>query len=150
MSFYSYGEETAVLRATNCIFRDDGHELFTQGVGAVDILIDYSDFQGGYSGQGNIDADPCFVDSGYWDNNDTTSDSADDFWVDGDYHLQSEAGYWSPVLGDWIAASVTSPCIDAGDPNGPVGEEPQPNGARINMGAYGGTIEASKSYLGEL
>jgi hypothetical protein len=31
----------------------------------------------------------------------------------------------------------------------PIGLEPFPNGGRINMGAYGGTIEASKSYFGE-
>ena len=35
--------------------------------------------------------------------------------------------------------------IDAGDPNSPVGKEPEPNGGRINMGAYGGTSQASKS-----
>jgi hypothetical protein len=40
---------------------------------------------------------------------------------------------------------VTSPCIDAGDPNGSIGWEPFPNGGVINMGAYGGTAEASKS-----
>jgi len=45
---------------------------------------------------------------------------------------------------------VTSPCIDAGDPNSPVGDEPEPNGGRINMGAYGGTEEASKSHTSEL
>jgi hypothetical protein len=48
-----------------------------------------------------------------------------------------------------VKDDVTSPCIDAGDPNSPVGEEPFPNGGRINMGAYGGTAEASKSYFGE-
>ena len=44
---------------------------------------------------------------------------------------------------------VTSPCIDAGDPMSPIGREPFPNGGRINMGAYGGTAEASKSYFGK-
>ncbi len=29
----------------------------------------------------------------------------------------------------------------------PIGYEPFPNGGRINMGAYGGTEEASKSYF---
>jgi len=43
---------------------------------------------------------------------------------------------------------VTSPCIDAGDPMNPIGLEPFPNSGRINMGAYGGTSEASKSYFG--
>ena len=35
--------------------------------------------------------------------------------------------------------------IGAGDLSSPVGEEPFPNGGRVNMGAYGGTGEASKS-----
>jgi parallel beta-helix repeat protein len=30
-----------------------------------------------------------------------------------------------------------SPCIDAGDPNSDYSQEPNPNGGRINMGAYG-------------
>jgi hypothetical protein len=40
---------------------------------------------------------------------------------------------------------VTSPAIDAGDPAGPVGQEPLPHGGVVNMGVYGGTAEASKS-----
>ncbi len=32
-----------------------------------------------------------------------------------------------------------SPCIDAGDPSSPFSLEPEPNGGRINMGAYGNT-----------
>jgi predicted outer membrane repeat protein len=36
-----------------------------------------------------------------------------------------------------------SPCIDAGDPVDDVGEEPEPNGNRINIGAYGGTAQAA-------
>jgi len=48
-----------------------------------------------------------------------------------------------------VQDDVTSPCIDAGDPSSPIGFEPFPNGGRINMGAYGGTAEASKSYFGE-
>ncbi|HCO94134.1 MAG TPA: hypothetical protein DIU00_09315 [Phycisphaerales bacterium] len=42
----------------------------------------------------------------------------------------------------------TCPCIDAGDPNSPVAFEPFPNGGIINIGAYGGTLEASKSPSG--
>jgi len=44
-----------------------------------------------------------------------------------------------------VIDGITSPCIDAGDPSSPVEDEPEPNGGRINMGAYGGTAEASKS-----
>ncbi len=97
------------------------------------------------NGLGNIDADPRFADSGYWNPNDTLDALDDDFWVDGDYHLKSQAGRWNPRTETWVIDDVTSPCIDAGDPDAAVGLEPAPNGGRINMGAYGGTIEASKS-----
>jgi len=36
-----------------------------------------------------------------------------------------------------------SPCIDAGDPTSYFGLEPEPDGGRINMGAYGNTPEAT-------
>ena len=100
-------------------------------------------------GPGNIDGDPCFVDLGHWDTNGTPEDSNDDFFVEGDYHLRSQAGRWDPNSASWVQDDVTSPCIDAGDPNSPIGYEPFPNGGIINMGAYGGTAEASKSYFGE-
>jgi len=41
--------------------------------------------------------------------------------------------------------SPNSPCIDAGDPASDYSLEPQPNGGRINMGAYGNTIYAETS-----
>ncbi|MHC4740635.1 MAG: right-handed parallel beta-helix repeat-containing protein [Planctomycetota bacterium] len=81
-------------------------------------------------GEGNIDADPCFADP-----------------TGGDCHLKSQGGRWDPNEGQWRTDDVTSPCIDAGDPMSPVGLEPFPNGGIINMGAYGGTTEASKSYF---
>jgi L-ascorbate metabolism protein UlaG (beta-lactamase superfamily) len=69
-------------------------------------------------------------------------------WVDGDYHLKSQAGRWQPKTQSWVLDPVTSLCIDAGRLTDPVGLEPFPNGGIINMGAYGGTIQASKSYFG--
>jgi parallel beta-helix repeat protein len=39
--------------------------------------------------------------------------------------------------------SSASPAIDSGDPASDCALEPQPNGSRINMGAYGGTSEAA-------
>jgi predicted outer membrane repeat protein len=101
------------------------------------------------NGVGSIFVDPCFVQPGYWDPNGTPEDSNDDFWVDGDYHLKSQAGRWDPKTQAWTMDDVTSPCIDAGNPKSPIGHEPFPNGGRINMGAYGGTAEASKSYFGK-
>lgn len=73
---------------------------------------------------------------------------SDDPLFSGDYRLKSEAGRWDPNRRIWVKDGVTSPCIDTGDPNSPVGGEPAPNGGRINMGAYGGTAEASKSVAG--
>jgi parallel beta-helix repeat protein len=99
-------------------------------------------------GTGDILAEPLFVSNGYWDSNGTI-DESDDFWVDGDFHVTSQAGRWSPNLKRWINDSLTSPCIDAGgepnDPNSNWTGELWPNGRRINIGAYGGTPEASMS-----
>lgn len=48
--------------------------------------------------------------------------------VNGDYHLQA-----------------VSPAMDSGDPTDPYDNEPQPSGCRINIGAYGNTVEATIS-----
>lgn len=90
--------------------------------------VTYSDVQGVWQGTGNIDTDPLFVEVGFWDPNGTPEDINDDFWVQGDYHLQSQAGRWDPNSLSWVQDAVTSPCIDAGYPNSPVGNEPMPNG----------------------
>jgi len=110
--------------------------------------VTYCDVKGGSPGEGNIDTDPCFAKPGCWAANGTPDDANDDFWVDGDYHLKSQAGRWDANEGRWVTDDVTSPCIDAGDPMSPIGLQPFPNGGIINMGAYGGTGEASKSYFG--
>lgn len=99
--------------------------------------------------EGNIDTDPCFADAGYWDPHGTPDDANDDSWVYGDYHLKSQAGRWDPNEGRWTIDDVTSSCIDAGDRMSPIGLEVFPNGGIVNMGVYGGTAEASKSYFGK-
>jgi hypothetical protein len=106
------------------------------------LNVSYCDVEGGLAGidsggtvnwgPGNIDVDPLFVDS-----------------YDSDYHLKSQAGRWDVNEGRWTKDGVTSLCIDAGNPTSPIGDEPFPNGGVINMGAYGGTPKASKSYFGE-
>lgn len=93
----------------------------------------YSCIQGGYEGVGNISevdgcADPLFVDP-----------------ANQDFHLKSAAGRWDVATKKWVMDEVTSPGIDAGDPNIPVAYETAPNGNRIDIGAYGGTKEASRS-----
>ena len=102
-----------------------------------DLIINYSDVRGGSSdivledgtlnwGDGNIGADPCFVEPGFWDPNGTPGDANDDFWIDGDYHLLEY-----------------SPCINAGDPcyvAGPnetdLDGRPRVLFGRIDMGVY--------------
>ncbi len=121
-------------------------------------VITYCNMPGAFGGTGNIDLDPLFVDPGYWDSNGTPGDLGDEFWVDGDYHLKSEGWRWDTQRGLWTWDDVTSRCIDAGNPNSPLGDElltipADPNGQwgqniRINMGAFGGTEQASIPPLG--
>ena len=114
------------LTLVNCILWNNTPTEVRIGGGTVSVT--YSDIRGGFTGEGNIAADPLFADP-----------------ANGDYHLKSRAGRWDPLSESWVIDGITSPCIDAGDPGSPVGDETQPNGGRINMGAYGGTTEASKS-----
>jgi hypothetical protein len=72
-------------RIANCIIRDNAAGQI-QGA----PIVTCSDIQGGAPGEGNIDADPCFVEAGHWDSN--------GLWIAGDYHL-----------------APGSLCVDAGD-----------------------------------
>ena len=134
-------------RVSNCIFWANSSPAIRIQHGQP-AVVDYCNVQGGWPGEGNIDLDPCFVEPGRLDPNGTPEDGSDDFWVDGDYHLRSQAGRWDPAGQTWAQDDVTSPCIDAGDPNSAIGTEPFPNGGRVNLGAYGASDEASKTYFG--
>jgi L-ascorbate metabolism protein UlaG (beta-lactamase superfamily) len=57
--------------------------------------VTYSDVQGGFEGEGNIDVLPRFVEPGQWAHPGTPQAT----WVRGNYHIFSD-----------------SPCVDAGDP----------------------------------
>lgn len=77
---------------------------------------------------------------------DANSLSVDPLFVNaagGDYHLSSTAGSYRTA--GFIADATTSPCLDAGDPATPIGDEVSPHGARVEMGAFGGTAQASLS-----
>jgi parallel beta-helix repeat protein len=103
------------------------------------------DFGGGAtSGVGVILTDPSFVADGFWDDR-GTAETDDDLWINGDYHLQSSAGRWDPQRKRWVTDALHSGCIDAGDPSSNFRPELWPHGQRINLGAYGGTPEASMS-----
>jgi len=138
----------AIARMTQCIVWDGPDPFTAHPEVPPEIVVTNSNVQGGYPGEGNVDIDPLFVDPGYWDTNDTPADANDDVWIAGDYHLRSQAGHWDVEAENWVLDEETSPCIDLGDPNGPLGAEPFPNGGFVNLGAYGGTAEASRSYFG--
>jgi len=139
---------TGSVQARGCIFWANGARR-EQDEGGDKLLTGYREQIGGapkaatleyccvqgwtpqHGGIGNIGVDPLFV--------------APD---QNDFHLQSQAGHWDGTSLAWVLDDVTSPCIDAGDPNSPVGPEPFPNGGRVNMGVYGGTCEGSKSWFG--
>jgi hypothetical protein len=100
--------------------------------------VNYSDVSGGRPGvsgtgtvawgSGNLSTDPSFADPN-----------------SGDYQLKSTRGRYWPEHEVWVLDTVSSVCIDAGDPNSGYDLEPQPNGSRINMGSDGGTVYASLS-----
>ncbi len=132
----------ASLHANTCIFWanfgeeiDPGMDYEAQISGDPNfVTVEYCCVEGWTperGGIGNIGVDPLFV--------------APD---QNDFHLQSQAGHWDGASLAWVADDVTSPCIDAGDPLIAVEHELFPNGGIVNMGAYGGTCEASKSWFG--
>jgi hypothetical protein len=74
-----------LLAAHNCIIRSCTPQSLQISGGIPSVT--YSNIEGGWEGEGNIDLDPRFVQPGYWDDNDTPEIPDDDFWVDGDYRL---------------------------------------------------------------
>jgi len=115
------------VRAGNCILWDgNGPNGGIWNGDESGITIVYSNVQGGWAGLGNIDADPCFVETGHWDSAGTPGTLTDDIWLEGDYRLR-----WD------------SPCVDAGDPRAApdagvtdFAGRPRRWGAVVDMGAY--------------
>jgi len=150
------GVKVGSAKIENTIIYNNQNSQLEVDYGCV-AEISYCNIQGGLEGivgsgdviggLGNIDVDPCFVRLGQWD--------VENFVLyEGNYHLQSYG--WrveedSPLA--WTYDYLTSRCIDAGNPGYPIANEPKivPNdlkndfGAnrRINMGAFGGTNQAS-------
>jgi hypothetical protein len=111
------------IKFENCILWDEGSAVLNDANSA--FTMRYCDVRGGWTGQGNINADPCFVEAGYWEYG-APADSYNDLWVDGDYHL----------LG-------TSPCTNRGDPcyvyepgATDIAGNPRVTGGAVDIGAY--------------
>jgi hypothetical protein len=101
-----------IVTLRDCIVWGNGSDGSSAQLAPVEAIVRYSCVEGGFAGEGNIDAVPRFL-------------AADD------YHLHPD-----------------SACIDAGDPADDPGPEPTPNGNRVNLGAYGGTLHATRSLSG--
>jgi hypothetical protein len=111
-----YGGLPAV---TNCIVRDNGVDDTFEQIDCSAPTVNYSNVEGSFPGNGNIDLDPGFVVPGCW----VLVNDIDQMWVHGDYHLR-----------------LDSPCIDAGDPDYAssgavdIDGEPRVMAGRVDMG----------------
>jgi MYXO-CTERM domain-containing protein len=74
------------------------------------------------------------------------TDRSGDGLVPGTGDLSEPVTFADLVSGD-LRLPAAQGTTDKGDPADAVGEEPAPNGGRINLGAYGGTAEAELSLL---
>lgn len=105
--FNSYSSPTI----TNCILWGNGPQGFFNS-GGSNPTVTYSNIQGGFPGEGNIDADPRFMTyKGYDYLLNVTSPCIDT----GDPSIEDGISDWHPRWPDWL-----------------------PNGSRSDMGAYGG------------
>lgn len=111
----------------NCILAGNGDDFYINTTSA--LTVSYSLSQEGFTGQGNFTADPLFADT-----------------LNEDFHLKSMSGRYAPASQTWVMDAVHSPAIDAGDLTSVYNNEPAPNGNRIDLGCYGNTMYASKSY----
>jgi hypothetical protein len=96
---------------TNCILWDNGSQGFFNSYGS-NPTVTYSNVQGGYTGEGNISADPLFVTFHGFDYLLDVGSPCIDM---GDPSIEDGISDWHPRWPDWY-----------------------PNGPRSDMGAYGG------------
>ncbi len=126
---------------------DDAYYALKSETG-VTVISDYNTY---YTTNTNLfDYNGTVGNTGPMGPNDLTSNPL--FVGSGDYHILStndsyHAGEWPPLTatsGTWTTDGSTSPALDAGNPADPYSNEPV-GGTAINQGAYGNTVQASKS-----
>ena len=106
------GEYCSLDLKNSILWENDGPQIHVEPTSPIEVT--YSDVEGGWEGEGNIDEDPLFCDG-----------------PDGGYYLQQ------------IAAGQTedSPCVNAGDPNsepidGTTRTDGLPDGDIVDMGYH--------------
>lgn len=124
----------STLLVNNIVARNVGSSGIVAAGNVVATLLrnnvwknDVRDYSGLEPGANDISDDPLFVGGEPYD-----------------YHLQSVHGSWHDDAADFVYDELTSTSIDRGVALD-VGDEPAPNGGRINLGFAGGTEFASKS-----
>ncbi len=91
----STGQSPSNIRVGNGILRNGGDEIRINDDSMVQVT--FSNVQGNYGDEGNIDVDPPFASAGSWNDRGTPDDLVDDVWTEGDYRLPAD-----------------SPCVDVG------------------------------------
>ncbi len=138
--YFGQSESYPISIVNTIVWANNPDQIYTAT--AYNGYVRASDIQGGWppmSGPGpiNKNVDPCFADP-----------------LQGDFHLKSAAGRWDPNQYQWVKDSVTSLCIDAGydslDFSLTWKNELWPHGELRNIGAYGGTPQASMSLRDDL
>jgi parallel beta-helix repeat protein len=131
-------------------FHSDYNDLYTSGTGKVGFWENVArstltDWRNASLGDADsFSADPLFV----------NADAADfhEQSTQGSFHggslapvLDAATGLPAPGVANETKDAADSPAIDAGDPASSAALEPAPNGAYVNLGAFGNTAQASKS-----
>jgi hypothetical protein len=152
-----YGQRSSLNISNSILWNNAGSQIRSDYSG---VDLSYSNIKGGAQGilgyaenNSNINIKPDFAENGYWT---LPPDNNDAIWIQGDYHLKSQGWRWTSYSVhdvNWVQDSVTSRCIDAGNPGSALDDELltipiDPNhdygrNVRVNMGAYGGTNQAS-------
>lgn len=119
------------LFVQNCIIRGN-----TTASLSNPTAVEYSCLQEEHQGEGNFVEDPLWTGYPYYHLKSRNANSyINDGYFGGCFNNEKQKGF------------TQSPCIDAGAPNSPNHHrEPHSRGTRINLGAYGGTPWASKSF----
>lgn len=117
-------EQASTATVESCIFWGNGPTDVMVSASST-LTVRHTNSTETIPGTGNLSEDPLFA-----------NPSA------GDYRLLSEAGRWDATAAQCVFDNQTSPCIDAGDPAGAFDREPDPNGSRVDMGAYGNSLAA--------
>ncbi|MBN1763661.1 MAG: C10 family peptidase [Sedimentisphaerales bacterium] len=110
---------------TNCILWDNHPD----SIQAESIKVTFSNIEGDWNGQGNLNQSPMFNNPGSWQTGGLPVDPNYDLWIEGDYQI------------DW-----NSPCVNAGANTVNTGETDILGNDRIvnehvDMGAYENQVE---------